>query len=757
VASDLLGAYTDGVWLVELASLQDPSFVLRALAGVLGVREERGRPLATTLIDHLRPKDLLLVLDNCEHLVATCAATSDSLLRACPNLRILATSREALGIAGETAWRVPSLSLPDLGRLGGASDPMQYEALRLFVHRAAEAQPAFALTDRNAPAVARICYHLDGIPLAIELAAARAKTLSVDQILARLGDRFQLLTGGSRTALPRHQTLKATMDWSHDLLSEAERMLFRRLSVFSGGFTLQAVEAVCADGIDSDEILDLLTRLVDKSLVVVEEKGGGMRYNLLETVRQYGLEKLLEAKEESVLRDRHLGWFLALAENSERELRGPDQATWMGFLDVEHDNLRAALGWSQRSGEVEEGLRLAGALWRFWYVRDYLKEGSQWLKRALSRGKGASASARAKALHAAGYMAWRQEDHSQATALFEEGLTLFRERGDGWGIAESLRCLGFVARDQGDYTRATALFEESLALFREIGEGQDIAWPLNDLGVVALNQGDYPRAEAFCNESLSLFREIGDEWGSAVSLNILAIAAGHRGNYDVATELFEESLALFGKFGDKHGVAWCLKGLAEVAGSRGPPERAEALYKESLFLYQELGHKSDVAGCLEGLGGVAASTGQPERGARLLGAAQALRKAIGVPLAPSDRADYDRNIASLRAVLGGEAFAVAWEEGQRMTPEEALAWRGKEEAAAAHPPAAPAGPYPAGLTAREVDVLRLVAMGLTNAQAAERLSLSERTVRAHLYSIYRKIGASSRTAATLYAIGHKLI
>jgi predicted ATPase/DNA-binding SARP family transcriptional activator len=412
VAADLIDEFPDGVWLVEFASLSDPSLLPQAVASSLDVREQPGRSILATLSEYLKPKRLLLVLDNCEHLIEACATLSESLLRACPKLQILATSRVALGIAGELTYRVPSLSLPDTKQIQSisASDLAHYEAARLFIERATFSRPTFTVTDRDAPIVAQVCHRLDGIPLAIELAAARVKVLSIDQIAHRLDNCFQLLTGGNRTALPRHQTLRATMDWSYGLLSETEQMLLRRLSVFAGGWTLSAAEAVCADtlppaphlrgelssvngglrgvrvpGIRPDEILDLLTQLVDKSLVLAEEQDKEARYRLLETVRQYGREKLIEAGEVEVVSKRHLDWYLSLAERSEPELRRPNQIVWFKRLEVERDNLRAALAWSLESEEVEAGLRLAGALRWFWFVRGCMSEGREWLEGMLSR------------------------------------------------------------------------------------------------------------------------------------------------------------------------------------------------------------------------------------------------------------------------------------------------------------------------------------------------------------------------------------
>ena len=654
VAADLLEEFADGVWLVELAALLDPALVPQAVASALGVREEplgldeldgapgppssRARPLRARLLDYFQSKQLLLILDNCEHLIDACAQLAETLLRACPNLRILATSREALGIAGETAWRVPSLSLPDR-QLPPVESLMEYEALRLFIDRAKSALPTFTVTDQSGPTVIQICQRLDGIPLAIELAAARVKVLSAEQIAARLDDRFRLLTGGSRTALPRQQTLRAAIDWSHNLLSKKERVLFRRLSVFVGGFTLEAAEAVCTGkGVEAAEVLDVLTHLVDKSLVVVDEQPGEARYRLLDTVRQYGRDRLLESKEAPVVRQRHRDWYLGLAERAEPELHGPDQGVWLDRLETEHDNLRAALEWSFGGGEPEAGLRLAQALHYFWLARGYLSEGRRWLEEALSGSSGASTPARANALFAAGLLANFQGDYERAAALAEESLSLSRALGYKEGIALSLFSLGAGARVEGDLERAIGLFRESLALFRELGDQLRIAFSLRNLGITVGAQGDYEQAATLVEESLALSREMGYKRYAALSLVSLGSLASRRGEYGRATALLEESLVL-------------VRGL-----------RLNLL----------------VGSCLEGLAAVVCAQGQFERAARLYGAAEALREAVGVRLWPDGLAEHNRNVAAVRTGLGGEAFTSAWAQGRAMTPAQAIAYALRE-------------------------------------------------------------------------------
>jgi predicted ATPase/class 3 adenylate cyclase len=594
VGADLVEEYADGVWLVELAALADPGQVPQTVAAALGVREEPNRPLTQTLLDDLRPKQVLLVLDNCEHLLSACAHLADPLLRGCPHLRLLATSREALGITGEQTYRVPSLSLPDLPHLPPLERLHEFEAVQLFADRAGLVRSDFTLTEANAAAVVQVCRRLDGIPLAIELAGARVRVLSVEQVAARLDDRFRLLTGGSRTALPRQQTLRALIDWSYDLLSEPERVLLRRLSVFAGGWTLEAAEGVCGgDGIDEWEILDLLTELVDKSLVVAAEQGEEVRYRLLETIRQYGQEKRAGSGEEQGLRGRHRDWFLGLAEQAAREWESAAQEQWLERLEREHDNVRAALGWSVECGEAAAGLQLGTALYRFWEVRGYLAEGRERLAALLAVGEASERTvAHAKALNAAAFLASRQGDYEATRALCEESLVVGREVGDKRVMASSLNILGHVAIDHGDTGAAWALYEESLRLWRELGDTQGIAMVLNNLGSVTFYEGDYQAARA----------------------------------------LHEETLVLRRQMGAKHGIATSIANLAEVARHEGDWERARAVWAESLPLFGEMGDRGRVAEGLQGVAAVSGAQGQRRRAVRLLGAAEALREAIGSPL-----------------------------------------------------------------------------------------------------------------------------
>jgi len=718
VAAEALEDFADGVWIVELASLADPALVPQAIASVLSVPEQPGRPLKDTLADALRHKALLLVLDNCEHLQPACALLVDVLLRRCPQLRILATSRAALGVPGETLWRIPSLSLPDHGRVPSLVDLQQYEAVRLFVERARAGQPTFALTPDSAPAVGEVCQRLDGIPLAIELAAARTRVLAVEQIAARLDDRFRLLTGGS-APLPRHQALLATMDWSYGLLAEQERILLRRLSVFAGGWTLEAAEAVCAgEGVEERDILDLLTQLVDKSLVVMETQRSEARYRLLETVRQYGRDRLQEVGEAASVRRRHQNWYLQLAERADTRVRGPEENVWLKRVEVEHDNLRAALELSKAEEDgAETELRLARALEWFWYLLGHWSEGRARLENAIARRKDASPSNLPKVLVGTARLAYRQGDLGRTKALCEQGLTLCRKLGDKSGTAQFLIWSAIVAIAEARHEEAAPLLEESLALCREIGDRWWAVEALAILGTLATLQGDYERASTFHTESLAVSRETGNT----------------------------------------NNMTYALRSLGVLAVRQGDWGRAATYYKECLTLSRSVRTPGVIAECLEGTARAASLRAAYDQAARLFGAADALFQVLGghLPLW-ADESEHDRYVASTRAALGEAAFAGAWRDGRAMTLEQAV------EYALASAEAAP--PKVQGkeklrkdtaadlLTAREREVAALVAHGLTNRQIAAKLVVTERTAETHVQNILNKLGFTSRAQVAAWAV-----
>lgn len=593
-ARELAASYPDGAWLVELAPLADGGLVPQAAASALGVREQPGRRLADTLADALRGKRSLILLDNCEHLIEASASLADTLLGACPRLRILATSREPLGVAGEATWRVPPLSVP--GEDASAGDLARYGAVRLFVERARLKLPAFELTSRNARAVAEVCRRLEGVPLAIELASARVSALAVEQVARRLEDSLKLLSGGARTAPARHQTMRATLEWSHDLLTDGEKALFRRLSVFAGGWTLEAAEAVGAGGgVEEGEVLDLLSQLVDKSLIVAEAKeDGASRYRMLEPIRQFAGERLEESGEAGRVRELHARYYLDLAERAEPELAGRDQAAWLERLEREHDNLQAALGWALGReagprGSAGLGARLAGALWRFWYKRGHMLVAHRWLEAALFRGGELPAGTRAKALTGAGTLAWERGDYASALALHEESLCLHRQTDNKPGIAASLDKMCLVRLYQGDHASAKALQEESLALRQQLDDVPGRAASLHNLGLVALYRGDYEPAKKLIEESLSLFRGLEDKWSVSILLNNLALAALHGSDHERAAKLQEESLALRRKLGDRVGIAESLEVVSGLAGALGRPSRAVRLWAAAEAMREAIG------------------------------------------------------------------------------------------------------------------------------------------------------------------------
>jgi predicted ATPase/DNA-binding CsgD family transcriptional regulator len=770
-AREATEGFADGAWLVELAPLADPSLVPEAVAGVLGVREQAGLSTVEALTRYLQDRELLLLLDNCEHLVDACAALVDALLHWCPRLRVLATSREALRVDGERVWTVPPLAAPDPESSPDPDALGRNEAVGLFVERASAVAPAFALGAENAAAVASVCVRLDGLPLAIELAAARTRVLSVAQISSRLDDCFSLLTDGGRTALPRHKTLGATMDWSHDLLSEGEQALFRRLAVFAGGWTLSAAEEVCAgDGFEASDTLDLLTHLVDRSLVLVAAEGGSQseeaRYRMLEPVRQYASEKLMEVGEAEEIRHRHAAFCLALAEEAELGLEGARQAAWLERLDEEHDNIRSALSWSLEQDDEVAGtsLRMGAALGEFWYLRGYLDEGRRWLEEALQKAGRTPTAARASALQRVSWLAVYQGDLDRAENAGEEGLALegvdlFQTRGGDSIVAELQRALGLAAAHRGEFERERRFFEESLELSREAGNVKGVANSLLRLGMMWRGQGDFGRATELLEEALALCRESGDPALLASILIHLGCTFFYRSDLERATALSEEAAAMLREQKHRAYLAMALDYLGWAALLGDDSERASALYAEGLELQREVGDKPAALESLGGLACVAGARGETGRAARLFGAAQKLRELMGLRQELGDRALQEPFLAAARSRLDDASWEAAFAEGSAMSFESAVeyALAIEDHPVASTVPAQPSAPErPAGLTVREVEVLRLVASGMSSARVAEVLFVSPRTVDTHLTSIYRKLGVSSRAGATRFALEYGL-
>jgi predicted ATPase/class 3 adenylate cyclase len=636
VAAELTDSFAGGVFLVALAPIADPGLVTPTIAQTLGLRETGSRSASESLKTYLAQQAVLLLLDNFEQVV-TAAPEVAELLAACPRLKALVTSRQVLHLRGEHEYPVPPLELPE-----GPADEATLSrcaATALFIERALAVRPDFALTEDAAHAVAEICRRLDGLPLAIELAAARVKLLSPQTTLARLSSRLSLLTDGPRDLPARQQTLRGTIGWSYDLLAPAEQHLFRRLAVFAGGWMLEAAEAVCSavDGLDT-EVLEGLGALVDQSLVRRHDVGTQRepRFSMLETIHEYGLEQLATSGEAEALRRAHAAYYLALAEEAAPNLTGPQQGVWLDRLEREHDNLRAALAWARDRGEAALGLRLAAALWRFWYTHGYLSEGRAWLEDMLALPAGGESQAegpvRARALYGAATLASTQDDFDRAAALWEASLALSRELDDKAIMASALNALGLAALQEGDAQRAAPLVAESLAVSRAIGDPWAIARALLSLAQTAYVQGEYSRAEALFEECLALMRQAGSTSHSAVALLYLGHAARAQGNF----------------------------------------RRATALYQEGLALSQGLGDKLRVLRELEGLATAVAAEGRAERATRLLGTASSLRDLLGSARHPMDRAAVEAALEAVRAALGEEAFAAAWAAGRALALDDAI-------------------------------------------------------------------------------------
>jgi len=680
VATNLVDTYEDGVWWVDLAPLLDDEILVpQALAKALGVREIPSQTLPETLTQFLLSKRLLLVLDNCERLIDACARLANAFISRCPTLQILATSREPLGITGERVYQVPTLALPDSGVFSLPEVWLRYEAIQLFVERSQALEAIFGLTEENATAVWQICRKLDGIPLAIELAAARVRVLTVDQIAARLNDSLSLLTAGSRTVPPRHQTLRATMDWSYDLLADAERVLLRRLAVFAGSFPFEAIENVC--GPLPTPILDLLSHLVDKSLVMVERHEDGVLYRLLDTIREYAYEKLLASEEESHLRASHLNFYLQFAEAAQPQLNDSEQGYWSTRLEHAHDNVRVALGWVLAQGKREQALRLSGAMASFWNQRGYWHEGRKWLAEALTLNNEGDSSLStvddvavwsAKALYQAGTLAWQQCDLAVAHELLEKSLTLYRQLDKQDDLADVLGALGAVAFMQGKYAATLAHLDETLTVRRELGYKDRTGMLRYNLGIVALNQGEYAKARTYLEESLKLAHAAGHTIGISAALNALGNVANMQGEYEAAQALHRESLALQRELGWEAGVAKTLNDMANVTAKQGGNGAAQALYHESLILYRKLGGQHGIVSALSGLARICQVQGHLQFATKLLGAVEALLTTMNARLEEPEHSDKERAIAFLRIQLDEANFTIAWKEGHSLTLEQAI-------------------------------------------------------------------------------------
>jgi predicted ATPase/DNA-binding CsgD family transcriptional regulator len=809
VAVRLLEDFADGIYFVSLAPLSQPDLVLPALAQTFDLKETPDWLPLEHLKAYLHEKRLLLLLDNFEQVIAA-APLLVALLQVCPALKILVTSRARLRVSGEFEFSVPPLALPDLHHLPEYDALLEYAAVVLLLQRAQALKPDFQLTAGNARTIAEICLRLDGLPLAIELAAARLKLLSPQALLARLSHRLQVLTSGVQDAPVRQQTLRNTIAWSYDLLDAAEQRLFRRLSVFVGGCTLEAIEAICAalpDGVG--QVLESVTSLLDKGLLQRSEREAGEpRLHMLETLREYGLECLRESAEAQAVQHAHADYYLRLAEEAVPHLKGAEQLVWLANLSREQENLRAALGWLIEHREGELALRLSGALWWFWFMHGDWRAGRRWLEAALQLPSAPGpTAARARALSGAGELAWSLGDHPAAQRLLAESVSRSRELGDDRELAGSLGILGLVLQEQGELAAGQSRVEEGLALCRQFGRTWDLARLLLNAGLTAQRQRNRPQAAALFQEGLSLARALSDKYLITFGLTHSGTALFLQGEQMQAIALMQEGLTIARELGDKRFLAIGLNNLGYVTFLQGDVSRAAALAWEALPIARELGHTPGLGATLDTLAQIvhaqghveqaealslesfslalnegyviwagyrlirlawfAEAKGQQVRAARLLGAAQSLVD-VNQHMAPVERAAYERNVARLRTRLGEETFAAAWQEGLSMTPQQALA--ASERAGSPKPAPAVSQPlpggkppparrlaYPAGLTAREMEVLCLLAQGMTSQQIAERLILSLHTVNAHVRSIYTRLELNSRSALTRYAIEQHLL
>jgi predicted ATPase/class 3 adenylate cyclase len=638
LAESVLADFKDGVWLIELAPLSDPALVPTAVSSELGVREEHGRSSLSTLLSWLAGRELLLVLDNCEHLVEACAKFAETVLRSDRSARILATSREAIGIPGEMAYHVPSLESPAPAQASTAraDELTRYPAVRLFAERAREALPSFGVTDANAAEVLQICHRLDGIPLAIELAAARVKVLAVGQIAARLDDRFHLLTGGGRTSLPRHQTLRSLIDWSYGLLGDQERLLLRRLSTFAGGWGLEAAEQVCGgEHIPSSEILNLLTRLVDKSLVTASPEAQESRYGMLETIRQYAIERLIDSGEAAQVRGRHLSYVQGLAGQGDSLALRLDQSLWYDKMELELDNVRAALEWALQLPEPEPALKLSGALHWFWFTRGHWQEGRRWLEEALGRP---------------------EAQHSS--------------QGRAW----ALTALGFFHLSGGDYAVGQQLLGDAINVCREIGDRRSLVHALAWRGSLAGLWGDYAGGSKVLEEALALSRELNDKLAMGVSLVGLGNLRVSEGNDREAQSHFEESSTLLEEVGDTNMLAWARRQLGNIALRAGDLDHGIALCVESLNLNLEINDRRGLAACLAAIAAICVQKDEPSVAARLYGASEALVESWSEQLMPFDVAELRPYVDATRTRLGQHEYERMFSEGRRMSMAEAVAY-----------------------------------------------------------------------------------
>ena len=770
MAETLAERFTDGIWFVELAPLREPELVVQQVVQTLGLQPAPEQPLMDVLAGFVRSKQLLLVLDNCEHLITACAEVAHKLLSQAAGLRILATSREALGVAGEAVYPLSGLAWPsaEAAPTTGTAPPIQYDAVRLFVERAQASVPGFELSAGNAAPVIEICRRLDGLPLALELASAHVKVLSVHEIATQLNQRLDLLSSSARSGRdPRHQSLRAAIDWSYAMLALDEQILLRRLGVFSGGCTLELVEAVCAgDGLAAEQVLELLAGLVEKSLLLVDTCGRTQaRYQLLETIRAYALEKLDEAGETTRLRDRHLETYAARAEEVAPKLQDAYQQLWLNWLEGEHDNLRAALAWAAdshppESGRIEAGLRIANALIRFWEIRGYVQEGQTWFERLLARADASiSPIVHASGLTFASFLAMFQGQAALAMAYGRKAVALAEAAGDEGNpvLILALSGLSSGARAAGDFKTAFAIGERGIQLLRDSsGPPFYLGMALLSQGSVAIELGDYATARAALDESLAIARQAGDAFRIAHALNALGDLARSENKYPEAQGAYEQSVALLREINAQHDLASVLHNLGHTALHLNNIERAHVLIRESLAIHQAMYNQPGTAECLIGFAAIALLRGYPEAGARLLGASTVIggQRAAVASMWHATRMEYEHYLQLAQTQLSPEEFQVEYAAGLAMSQEQAVQYALDQ---ALKPDLSVVSEEVVdGLTRREREIAALVGQGKTNGAIADELVLSTRTVETHVSHILSKLGFSSRAQIMRWAIEHKL-
>jgi predicted ATPase/class 3 adenylate cyclase len=695
LGADMLIDFEHGVWFIDLAPLTGSDQVAMAIAASLNMTIPANQPQLATIVAQLSPKHLLLILDNCEHLIDACASAADSLLRGCPQMQILATSREVLGVPGEVSWRIPSLPTPDPRRSLSIEQVSQYAAVRLFIERATAMAPTFAVTNQNAPAVAQICWRLDGIPLAIELAASRVRVLSAEQIAARLDDSFRLLTGGSRTLLPRQQTLRALVDWSHDLLTEREKIVFRRLAAFTGGFGVEAAEVVCSahGDVDPFDVLDLLTQLVEKSLVLADDHGEEIRYRLLESMRQYAMEKLVASGELATVRERHAAYFVERMEAAEPLVATRERAAVVRRIAADYDNVRAILSASRaalstgapRAREVECGLRLVGVLFRYWVVRGAIAEGHAWIDHLLKGQPRHPSVGLVRALNSAGFLTGLSGQPDQARSWLNEAIDVGQAIGDKSEFARALVLHSAFADPSNGAAQHEDWLERGTAIFREIGDVTKLAMTVHEAGVLALHNGDRRLARARLALELAYLREVDNTWGLTQCLNGLGDLARTEGDLVNATSLYVEALQLSREQRLSGMIPSLLHNLGHVARSDRDLDGASSYFKEAIALFRDREDARGVAECLGGLAITLTSASQLTEAAQLFGAAEALLLATGVTMWTGNRADFDAGCSEVKLRLGDVDYEKAWAIGEAMSMEQAIVFALNVEVATSNP------------------------------------------------------------------------